>query len=70
MSAPRAAAQRRDASLSPAHRLLAVCSMVRYRFFLYAGLLPYGLGAAWAYATTGTLDGPSSGAVSPAWCSR
>ena len=45
-------------SLSPAHRLLAVCSMVRYRFFLYAGLLPYGLGAAWAYATTGTLDGP------------
>ena len=32
--------------------------MVRYRFFLYAGLLPYGLGAAWAYATTGTLDGP------------
>ena len=44
--------------LSPAHRLLAVCSMVRYRFFLYAGLLPYRLGAAWAYATTGTLDGP------------
>jgi len=44
--------------LSPVHRLLAVCSMVRYRFFLYAGLLPYGLGAAWAYATTRTLDGP------------
>ena len=25
-----------------------VVSMVRYRFFLYAGLLPYLLGAAWA----------------------
>lgn len=32
--------------------------MVRYRFFLYAGLLPYALGAAWAYASTGTLDAP------------
>ena len=32
--------------------------MVRYRFFLYAGLLPYGLGAAWAYAATGDLDAP------------
>ena len=32
--------------------------MVRYRFFLYAGLLPYGLGAAWAYASTGGLDAP------------
>ena len=42
---------------SPLHRLLSVLSMVRYRFFLYAGLLPYGLGAAWAYAMTGTLDG-------------
>jgi len=38
------------------HRLLAVCSMVRYRFFLYAGLLPYLLGAAWAYAIAGTFD--------------
>lgn len=26
-----------------------VASVVRYRFFLYAGLLPYFLGAAWAY---------------------
>ena len=43
-------------AMSPAHRLLAICSLVRYRFFLYAGLLPYGLGAAWAYATTGVLD--------------
>jgi 1,4-dihydroxy-2-naphthoate octaprenyltransferase len=29
---------------------------VRYRFFLYAGLLPYLLGAAWAYAVAGTFD--------------
>src|SRR6187397_662759 len=40
------------------YRLLAVCSMVRYRFFLYAGLLPYLLGAAWAYAIAGTFDAP------------
>ena len=39
-------------------RLLSIFSMVRYRFFLYAGLLPYGLGAAWAYWESGTLDGP------------
>ena len=43
-------------SPSPVKRLLSIFSMVRYRFFLYAGLLPYGLGAAWAYAATGTLD--------------
>ena len=30
--------------------------MVRYRFFLYAGLLPYLLGAAWAYRMSGALD--------------
>jgi 1,4-dihydroxy-2-naphthoate polyprenyltransferase len=30
--------------------------MVRYRFFLYAGLLPYLLGAAWAYAVAGAFD--------------
>ena len=35
---------------SPWQRLLRVCALVRYRFFLYAGLLPYLLGAAWAYA--------------------
>jgi 1,4-dihydroxy-2-naphthoate octaprenyltransferase len=34
-------------------RLLRVLSLVRYRFFLYAGLLPYLLGAAWAYRITG-----------------
>jgi 1,4-dihydroxy-2-naphthoate octaprenyltransferase len=43
---------------SPLHRLMRVVSMVRYRFFLYAGLLPYLLGAAWAYAIAGTLDAP------------
>jgi 1,4-dihydroxy-2-naphthoate polyprenyltransferase len=41
---------------SPAQRLLRVFAMVRYRFFLYAGLLPYLLGAAWAYAIAGTFD--------------
>lgn len=42
---------------SPAWRLLRVLSLVRYRFFLYAGLLPYLLGAAWAYAIEGQFDG-------------
>jgi len=37
-------------------RLVRVLSLVRYRFFLYAGLLPYLLGAAWAYRVTGTLS--------------
>jgi len=49
---------RADATGLPAHPLMRVISMVRYRFFLYAGLLPYLLGAAWAYATTGSIDGP------------
>lgn len=38
------------------HRLMRVVSLVRYRFFLFAGLLPYLLGAAWAYAIGGALD--------------
>jgi 1,4-dihydroxy-2-naphthoate octaprenyltransferase len=29
--------------------------MIRYRFFLYAGLLPYLLGAAWAYGVAGVF---------------
>jgi hypothetical protein len=37
-------------------RLLRILSMVRYRFFLYAGLLPYLLGAAWAYGVVGVFD--------------
>lgn len=32
-----------------------VFSLIRYRFFLYAGLLPYLLGAAWAYGMEGTF---------------
>jgi 1,4-dihydroxy-2-naphthoate octaprenyltransferase len=40
----------------PRRRLWGVFSLVRYRFFLYAGLLPYLLGAAWAYAVAGAFD--------------
>ncbi|MFZ3323493.1 MAG: prenyltransferase [Usitatibacter sp.] len=39
--------------------LVRVVSLVRYRFFLYAGLLPYLLGAAWAYAIAGRFDPPA-----------
>ncbi len=46
------------AAQSPLRRFLHVVSMVRYRFFLYAGLLPYLLGAAWAYAMAGRFDAP------------
>ena len=45
------------ADRSPLARLALVCSMVRYRFFLYAGLLPYLLGAAWAYGMVGVFVG-------------
>jgi 1,4-dihydroxy-2-naphthoate octaprenyltransferase len=46
-----------DLSLdSPWRSLWRVFSLVRYRFFLYAGLLPYLLGAAWAYAIAGAFD--------------
>jgi 1,4-dihydroxy-2-naphthoate octaprenyltransferase len=45
------------ATPSALHRLLRVLGLVRYRFFLYAGLLPYGLGAAWAYRINGGIDG-------------
>ena len=48
--------ERTGASRSVLRRLVRVCSMVRYRFFLYAGLLPYLLGAAWAYAIAGVFD--------------
>lgn len=43
------------AERSPFGRLLMVCGMIRYRFFLYAGLLPYLLGAAWARAMEGAF---------------
>ncbi|APV50613.1 hypothetical protein BWI17_13490 [Betaproteobacteria bacterium GR16-43] len=42
--------------LGLAARLMRVATLVRYRFFLYAGLLPYLLGAAWAYAMAGAFD--------------
>jgi 1,4-dihydroxy-2-naphthoate octaprenyltransferase len=46
-----------DLSLDfPWKRLWLVFSLVRYRFFLYAGLLPYLLGAAWAYAMADAFD--------------
>jgi 1,4-dihydroxy-2-naphthoate octaprenyltransferase len=48
--------QRAGADRSPWRRLLLVASLVRYRFFLYAGLLPYLLGAAWAYSIAGAFD--------------
>jgi len=48
----------RAADASPWRQLLLVASSVRYRFFLYAGLLPYLLGAVWAYAMAGAFDAP------------
>ena len=51
-----AASAQRLSAPSLWQRLLRVCSMVRYRFFLYAGLLPYLLGTAWAYARLGAFD--------------
>lgn len=41
---------------SALRQLLRVGSLVRYRFFLYAGLIPYLLGAAWAYAIAGAFN--------------
>jgi 1,4-dihydroxy-2-naphthoate polyprenyltransferase len=49
---------RAGADASHWRRLLLIASFVRYRFFLYAGLLPYLLGAAWAYAIVGMFDAP------------
>ena len=36
--------------------LTRVITLVRYRFFLFAGLLPYLLGAAWAYGVDHTFN--------------
>lgn len=47
------------AAPSMRNALLRVVTLVRYRFFLYAGLLPYLLGAAWAYAIERRFDAPS-----------
>lgn len=38
--------------------VMKVASVVRYRFFLYAGLLPYFLGAAWAKGVEHTFNMP------------
>jgi 1,4-dihydroxy-2-naphthoate octaprenyltransferase len=51
-----AALERQPGGRSLWRRILAVCSLVRYRFFLYAGLLPYLLGGAWAYAIEHRFD--------------
>jgi 1,4-dihydroxy-2-naphthoate octaprenyltransferase len=48
--------QHASAVQSPWRPLWRVASLVRYRFFLSAGLLPYLLGAAWAYAMAGQFD--------------
>jgi 1,4-dihydroxy-2-naphthoate octaprenyltransferase len=40
-------------------RLWRVFSLIRYRFFLFAGLLPYLLGAAWAFSIAGRFDAAS-----------
>lgn len=52
-AAPHASAA---AVASPAGTLVAVLTLVRYRFFLFAGLLPYLLGAAWAHSVAGAFD--------------
>ena len=44
------------AAQSPWRPLWRAVSLVRYRFFLFAGLLPYLIGAVWAYAIAGTFD--------------
>lgn len=44
------------AEVAWARRLLGVVSLVRYRFFLYAGLMPYLLGTVWAYAVGHAFD--------------
>ena len=46
----------RSVGREPLSWLLVVFSMIRYRFFLYAGLLPYLLGAAWAFGMVGAFD--------------
>ena len=42
--------------LTAGQRLWRVASLIRYRFFLFAGLLPYLLGAAWAFAFSTRFD--------------
>jgi 1,4-dihydroxy-2-naphthoate octaprenyltransferase len=42
--------------VTPGQRLWHVFSLIRYRFFLFAGLLPYLLGAAWAFAFSAQFE--------------
>jgi 1,4-dihydroxy-2-naphthoate octaprenyltransferase len=44
------------APLTAGQRLWRVFSLIRYRFFLFAGLLPYLLGAAWAFSYSTRFD--------------
>ena len=44
------------APLTAGQRLWRVFSLIRYRFFLFAGLLPYLLGAAWAFSFSDRFD--------------
>lgn len=48
-----------SSSPTPSQRLWRVFSLIRYRFFLYAGLMPYLLGGAWAFAMVGRFDAPA-----------
>lgn len=50
------APQAPGAARTPAQRLWRVFSLIRYRFFLFAGLVPYLLGAAWAFSVAGRFD--------------
>jgi 1,4-dihydroxy-2-naphthoate octaprenyltransferase len=45
-----------SSSPTPTQRLWRVFSLIRYRFFLFAGLVPYLLGGAWAWAVAGRFD--------------
>jgi 1,4-dihydroxy-2-naphthoate octaprenyltransferase len=45
-----------DARAMPLRRVLKIVILVRYRFFLYAGLMPYLLGTVWGYATARAFD--------------
>ena len=45
-----------DALSVASRQVLQILRLVRYRFFLFAGLLPYLLGAAWAFGMLGRFD--------------
>ena len=52
------AAQTLEPGFLVLRRLMRLATLIRYRFFLYAGLMPYLLGAVWAYATRRVFDAP------------